>query len=180
MAPELKNKKYEGPPIDVWSLGIIMNDMLAGLENNCFEYLEVFDSYTNVTYAPPLFVTESCASLLTCMICKNPLRRITTKGIMNHVWFEKLPLTPWKTDLNAEAANKNASATPNQAASATPNQAASATPNQAASGTPNQAAGGTPNQADSGTPNQADSGTPNQADSGTPNQAARGTPGGGC
>ena len=56
MAPEVSEHGYEGPPVDVWSLGILFTTILVGLKYDGSAIIKVSIVYNGVM----IIITNSC------------------------------------------------------------------------------------------------------------------------
>uniref|UniRef100_UPI00358ED400 sperm motility kinase 2B-like n=1 Tax=Myxine glutinosa TaxID=7769 RepID=UPI00358ED400 len=93
MAPEIFNKEiYEGPPADVWALGILSTQLFVGRISDGRDLFQV-DVSNNFVYRPPLRADKRLTALLTGMLRENPQKRLTMKKISKHPWLkQKIPL----------------------------------------------------------------------------------------
>uniref|UniRef100_UPI00358E8F94 uncharacterized protein n=1 Tax=Myxine glutinosa TaxID=7769 RepID=UPI00358E8F94 len=82
---------YEGPPVDVWALGILFTTLFVGLQFDGRNIIEMSPDKTdfNVGNSPPTIGRETLVSLLTAMLRKRPLQRLTMTEIVNHTWFKE-------------------------------------------------------------------------------------------
>ncbi|KAE8735901.1 CBL-interacting serine/threonine-protein kinase 16 [Hibiscus syriacus] len=91
VAPEvLRRKGYDGSKADIWSCGVILYVLLAGLlpfqdENIMKMYRKIFKAEFEF---PPWFSTES-KRLISKLLTADPERRITIPAIMRVPWFRK-------------------------------------------------------------------------------------------
>uniref|UniRef100_UPI00358EF5CE uncharacterized protein n=1 Tax=Myxine glutinosa TaxID=7769 RepID=UPI00358EF5CE len=91
MAPEITAHGYEGPPVDVWALGVLFTKLFVGLQFDGRNIIETSHDTTdfNVGNSPPTFGRETLVSLLTAMLRKDPMERLTMTEIGNHTWFKE-------------------------------------------------------------------------------------------
>ncbi|KAM3141821.1 hypothetical protein pb186bvf_006143 [Paramecium bursaria] len=91
LAPEILFKQGHGKPVDWWTLGAILYEMLTGLPPFYTQNREdLFESikFAQLKYPPSL--TPAAKSLLEGLFHKNPEKRLGTKGaqeIKDHPWF---------------------------------------------------------------------------------------------
>ena len=88
-APELINGKcYNGAAIDIWSTGVILYTILTGtLPFNEKQANKLYQRIRECKYIIPKTVPESARDLISRMLQKNPLDRITIAEIKQHKWF---------------------------------------------------------------------------------------------
>uniref|UniRef100_UPI00358F79A5 uncharacterized protein n=1 Tax=Myxine glutinosa TaxID=7769 RepID=UPI00358F79A5 len=95
MAPEITAHGYEGPPVDVWALGILFKKLFVGLQFDGRHIIEMSHDKTdcNVGKSSPSFTRSSpsfeLVSLLTAMLQKDPMERLTMTDVVDHAWFEE-------------------------------------------------------------------------------------------
>lgn len=99
MAPEIFDEQKYDSKVDVWSMGIILFELLAGYHpynpkgNSNIQYNEYVENLKN---KPPNFeslkVSAECKDLLKSMLCQNPKKRLTSEQTLKHAWFtSKIP-----------------------------------------------------------------------------------------
>lgn len=89
MAPEiLREEGYEGPPVDVWSAGVVLYALLYGnfpFNGNTVEELE--RAIVKGKYLLPTDISLEARDLLGRMLNSNPSLRITVPEIFAHPWM---------------------------------------------------------------------------------------------
>ncbi|KAM0678466.1 hypothetical protein BDAP_000865 [Binucleata daphniae] len=90
-APEMVlAKRYIGPEVDIWSLGIILYAMIHG--KLPFEGKDVNELYANIVkgkFFVKANITKSLADLLNRMICLESKYRATLYEVFSHPWMMK-------------------------------------------------------------------------------------------
>uniref|UniRef100_A0A1I7YEQ6 Serine/threonine-protein kinase par-1 n=1 Tax=Steinernema glaseri TaxID=37863 RepID=A0A1I7YEQ6_9BILA len=106
-APELfQGKKYDGPEVDVWSLGVILYTLVSGsLPFDGQNLKELRERVLRGKYRIPFYMSTDCENLLKKFLVLNPARRGTLEAIMKDRWmnigFEDDELKPYvETTLN--------------------------------------------------------------------------------
>uniref|UniRef100_UPI00358EF57C 5'-AMP-activated protein kinase catalytic subunit alpha-1-like n=1 Tax=Myxine glutinosa TaxID=7769 RepID=UPI00358EF57C len=91
MAPEITEYGYEGPPVDVWALGVLFTKLFVGLHFDGRNIIETSHDKTDfiVGNSSPTFARETLVSLLTAMLRKDPMERFTMTEVVNHTWFKE-------------------------------------------------------------------------------------------
>ena len=90
-APEMLNgEKYRGPPVDIWSSGVVLYAMLCGYlpfedENNNND--ELYDKICKGKFDIPNHVSEKAKDLINKILVTDPNKRLTISQIKNHPWF---------------------------------------------------------------------------------------------
>lgn len=98
LAPEILKKTGHGKPVDWWSLGAIIFEMITGLPP--FYTKEREKLFYNIKFAElkyPSYMSPTCKDLLNKLFTKDPEKRLgstekDSADIMQHPWFAK---TDW-------------------------------------------------------------------------------------
>ncbi|KAL5968211.1 Serine/threonine-protein kinase MARK2 [Taenia solium] len=104
-APELfLGRKYDGPEVDVWSLGVILYTLVSGsLPFDGKNLKELRECVLRGSYRVPFYMSHECEMLLRKMLVLNPTKRASLIEIMKDKWlnttFEDNILQPFREDL---------------------------------------------------------------------------------
>ncbi|XP_022242812.1 MAP/microtubule affinity-regulating kinase 3-like isoform X4 [Limulus polyphemus] len=88
-APELfQGKKYDGPEVDVWSLGVILYTLVSGsLPFDGANLKELRERVLRGKYRIPFYMTTDCENLLKKFLVLNPTKRVLLESIMKDKWM---------------------------------------------------------------------------------------------
>ncbi|XP_077522520.1 MAP/microtubule affinity-regulating kinase 3 isoform X26 [Amblyomma americanum] len=88
-APELfQGKKYDGPEVDVWSLGVILYTLVSGsLPFDGANLKELRERVLRGKYRIPFYMSTDCENLLKKFLVLNPAKRATLEVIMKDKWM---------------------------------------------------------------------------------------------
>uniref|UniRef100_A0A8I5TQ85 Serine/threonine-protein kinase SIK3 n=1 Tax=Pongo abelii TaxID=9601 RepID=A0A8I5TQ85_PONAB len=88
-APELfQGKKYDGPEVDVWSLGVILYTLVSGsLPFDGQNLKELRERVLRGKYRIPFYMSTDCENLLKRFLVLNPIKRGTLEQIMMDRWI---------------------------------------------------------------------------------------------
>ncbi|XP_077064597.1 MAP/microtubule affinity-regulating kinase 4 isoform X1 [Siphateles boraxobius] len=99
-APELfQGKKYDGPEVDIWSLGVILYTLVSGsLPFDGQNLKELRERVLRGKYRVPFYMSTDCEGILRRFLVLNPTKRCTLEQIMKDKWinvgFESDELKP--------------------------------------------------------------------------------------
>jgi len=113
LAPEVLRGQGHGTPVDWWSLGTLVYEMLTGLP-------PFYSANTNVMYQKilsselrfPPEMSGDCRSFLSGLLERDPAKRMDGEDVMKHPWlssidwdklFKKQIPAPWKPPVSSEA-----------------------------------------------------------------------------
>ncbi|CAK9801131.1 Serine/threonine-protein kinase MARK2 [Anthophora plagiata] len=88
-APELfQGKKYDGPEVDVWSLGVILYTLVSGsLPFDGSTLRELRERVLRGKYRIPFYMSTDCENLLKKFLVLNPTKRASLETIMKDRWM---------------------------------------------------------------------------------------------
>ncbi|XP_063067940.1 serine/threonine-protein kinase SIK1-like [Engraulis encrasicolus] len=92
-APEVfEGKPYEGPQIDIWSLGVVLYVFVSGALPFDADNLHLLrQKVTEGRFRVPFFMSRDCENLIRRMLTVNPAKRITISQIKQHRWMQADP-----------------------------------------------------------------------------------------
>ncbi|KAK2145177.1 hypothetical protein LSH36_697g03142 [Paralvinella palmiformis] len=88
-APELfQGKKYDGPEVDVWSLGVILYTLVSGsLPFDGQNLKELRERVLRGKYRIPFYMSTDCENLLKKFLVLNPTKRASLENTMRDRWM---------------------------------------------------------------------------------------------
>lgn len=88
-APEVfEGKRYSGPEIDIWSLGVVLYVLICGalpFEGPNLQILR--DRVLSGRFRIPYFMSSDCENLIRRMLTLDPKKRATIEQIKKHKWM---------------------------------------------------------------------------------------------
>ncbi|KAM3607234.1 uncharacterized protein V6R79_003890 [Siganus canaliculatus] len=98
-APEVfEGKEYEGPQLDIWSLGVVLYVLVCGsLPFDGPSLPALRQRVTEGRFRIPFFMSQDCENLIRKMLVVDPARRITIAQIKQHRWMLADPTAAHQT-----------------------------------------------------------------------------------
>jgi MAP/microtubule affinity-regulating kinase len=80
-------KKYEGPEVDIWSIGVILFALLCGhLPFDDENIKELYKKIASGSFVCPPYLSASAKHLIQRLITVDPKKRATLDEVLNHAW----------------------------------------------------------------------------------------------
>uniref|UniRef100_A0A8C4EC98 non-specific serine/threonine protein kinase n=1 Tax=Dicentrarchus labrax TaxID=13489 RepID=A0A8C4EC98_DICLA len=98
-APEVfEGKEYEGPQLDIWSLGVVLYVLVCGsLPFDGPSLPALRQRVTEGRFRIPFFMSQDCENLIRKMLVVDPARRISVAQIKQHRWMVADPTAAHQT-----------------------------------------------------------------------------------
>ncbi|KAI1885329.1 hypothetical protein AGOR_G00219020 [Albula goreensis] len=95
-APEVfEGKEYEGPQLDIWSLGVVLYVLVCGsLPFDGASLPALRQRVTEGRFRIPFFMSQDCENLIRKMLVVDPAKRISIAQIKQHRWMLADPAAP--------------------------------------------------------------------------------------
>ncbi|XP_057553602.1 serine/threonine-protein kinase SIK1 [Hippopotamus amphibius kiboko] len=92
-APEVfEGKEYEGPQLDIWSLGVVLYVLVCGsLPFDGPSLPALRQRVLEGRFRIPFFMSRDCETLIRRMLAVDPAKRITVAQIRQHRWMQADP-----------------------------------------------------------------------------------------
>lgn len=92
LAPEMLSKKGHDTSVDIWSIGILMFELLCGKSPFAGRSPEeLFNNIRDHRMNWPRDFPPLAKNLVSLILKQNPKERITLKEVLNHMWFQQNP-----------------------------------------------------------------------------------------
>uniref|UniRef100_A0A8C7Q0T2 non-specific serine/threonine protein kinase n=1 Tax=Oncorhynchus mykiss TaxID=8022 RepID=A0A8C7Q0T2_ONCMY len=98
-APEVfEGKEYEGPQLDIWSLGVVLYVLVCGsLPFDGPSLPALRQRVTEGRFRIPFYMSQDCENLIRKMLVVDPTKRISVAQIKQHRWMLADPTAPNQT-----------------------------------------------------------------------------------
>nr|XP_020482161.2 serine/threonine-protein kinase SIK2-like [Labrus bergylta]XP_029131708.1 serine/threonine-protein kinase SIK2-like [Labrus bergylta] len=97
-APEVfEGKEYEGPQLDIWSLGVVLYVLVCGSLPFDGHSLPALRQRVTEGFRIPFFMSQDCENLIRKMLVVDPARRISVAQIKQHRWMLADPTAATQT-----------------------------------------------------------------------------------
>ncbi|XP_066226172.1 serine/threonine-protein kinase SIK1 [Saccopteryx leptura] len=95
-APEVfEGKEYEGPQLDIWSLGVVLYVLVCGsLPFDGPSLPALRQRVLEGRFRIPFFMSRDCETLIRRMLVVDPAKRISIAQIRQHRWMQADPTLP--------------------------------------------------------------------------------------
>ncbi|XP_039747089.1 serine/threonine-protein kinase PLK4 [Pararge aegeria] len=104
ISPEVASRELHGLPADVWGLGCMLYTLLVGSPPFHTKHVKTtLNKVINADYKIPSELSIQTQDLLQKLLCKDPSRRITLKGIMEHPFLNNCFTNHHKQDLSRDS-----------------------------------------------------------------------------
>lgn len=91
ISPEVASREFHGLPADVWGLGCMLYTLLVGSPPFHTQHVKTtLNKVINADYKIPSELSIQAQDLLQKLLCKDPTKRITLKGIIEHPFLNNL------------------------------------------------------------------------------------------
>ncbi|XP_069929219.1 serine/threonine-protein kinase SIK1 [Oryctolagus cuniculus] len=99
-APEVfEGKEYEGPQLDIWSLGVVLYVLVCGsLPFDGPTLPSLRQRVLEGRFRIPFFMSRDCETLIRRMLVVDPAKRISIAQIWQHRWMQADPALPRGAD----------------------------------------------------------------------------------
>lgn len=91
MAPEIQTQQKYGLPVDIWSLGVVLFELVHGFKPfNSKKESVLINSIVKCNNIPcATNLSNECKDLLTRQLSRNPNTRLTINSILTHPWVTR-------------------------------------------------------------------------------------------
>ncbi|KAJ3095045.1 Serine/threonine-protein kinase par-1 [Phlyctochytrium planicorne] len=109
-APELfQGRRYTGPEVDIWSLGVILYVLTTGcLPFDGKNLQEMRESVCRGKYRIPFYLSDGCEKLLRKFLIRDPNKRAGLEILIDDSWInEGYPDSPISSDISSKAVEED-------------------------------------------------------------------------
>ncbi|XP_036300844.1 serine/threonine-protein kinase SIK1 isoform X2 [Pipistrellus kuhlii] len=108
-APEVfEGKEYEGPQLDIWSLGVVLYVLVCGsLPFDGPSLPALRQRVLEGRFRIPFFMSRDCETLIRRMLVVDPAKRISIAQIRQHRWMQADPTLPHTRPSSTLSYNSN-------------------------------------------------------------------------
>ncbi|XP_034840474.1 serine/threonine-protein kinase PLK4 [Maniola hyperantus] len=104
ISPEVASRELHGLPADVWGLGCMLYTLLVGSPPFHTKHVKTtLNKVINADYKIPAELSVQAQDLLQKLLCKDPSRRITLKGILEHPFLNNCFTNNPKQDFSRDS-----------------------------------------------------------------------------
>lgn len=104
ISPEVASREVHGLPADVWGLGCMLYTLLVGSPPFHTQHIKTtLNKVINADYKIPPELSIQAQDLLQKLLCRDPIKRITLKGIMEHPFLNNMNGNTNKQDLSRDS-----------------------------------------------------------------------------
>lgn len=90
ISPEVASRDLHGLPADVWGIGCMLYTLLVGSPPFHTQHVKTtLNRVINADYKIPYELSHQAQDLLQKLLCKDPSKRISLKGIMDHPFLKQ-------------------------------------------------------------------------------------------
>lgn len=103
ISPEVASREFHGLPADVWGLGCMLYTLLVGSPPFHTQHVKTtLNKVINADYKIPMELSLPAQDLLQKLLCKDPTKRITLMGILEHPFLNSAQSTS-KQDISRDS-----------------------------------------------------------------------------